>query len=193
MKTKYKVLTLICCVVVLAGLTVGIVYAVSDRNAADNDTVDPSEVDKFTVDEEYAEILEEIKSETDALVSSDDAASLDEIQKVVNHSRDYSITEDSLAGRELFEGHLFADWRTNGYDESTLMHFYLKEAIALQYNKYLAEQYFDEEYADNSAVKSWLSCRIKAVTALLYDIRDDIYANQPDYTGVGGEPLKTSE
>ena len=193
MNTKFKVLTIICCVVLLAGLTVGIVYAVSDRNTADNDTVDPSEVDKFTVDEEYAEILEEIKSETDALVSSDDAASLDEIQKVVNHSRDYSITEDSLAGRELFEGHLFADWRTNGYDESTLMALYVKEAIGLQYRRYLCEQYASEENADDEAVKSWLAHKVYEVSRVIEDVRDDIDANQPDYTGVGGEPLKTSE
>ena len=188
MKTKYKVLTLICCVVVLAGLTVGIVYAVSDRNTADNDTVDPSEVDKFTVDEEYADVLEQVREEADSYYIPDLYANDRYINRVLSSSKDLSITEDNIADIELYDGHIFYNWRTNGFDESVIMELYIKKAIAMQYRYYLCEQYVSDENADNAAVKSWLAYRIKEVASLIHDIQYEIYDNMPEPTGYGGEP-----
>ena len=188
MKTTYKVIIAICCVLLAGCITAAVVLLMPNRTTADNDEVDPSEVDKFTVDEEYKDVLAEIKAEMPDYYMPELSITKDTIQSMAYSVRDYSITEDSIAGMQLFDGHLFADWETNGFDETKLMSLHIKEAVILQYRRYLCEQYLSEEYADDQAIKTWLAYRIDELSRMSYDIRDATYKNQPPYTGYGGEP-----
>ena len=191
MKTKYKAIIAICCILLAGCVTAAVILLMPNRTTADNDDeVDPSEVDKFTVDDEYKDVLAEIKAEMPKYSNPEIYATMNAINSVLSSTRDYSITEESIAGRPLFDGHLFADWETNGFDESTLMALYIKEAIALQYRRYLCEQYVSKEYEDDPQIKTWLSYRIAEVTDVIVSVRDGIDKNQPDYTGGGGEDLK---
>ena len=134
MKTKYKAIIAICCILLAGCITAAVILLMPNRTTADNDDeVDPSEVDKFTVDDEYKDVLAEIKAEMPKYSNPEIYATMNAINSVLSSTRDYSITEESIAGRPLFDGQLFADWETNGFDESTLMALYIKEAIALQY------------------------------------------------------------
>ncbi len=189
MKTKYKVIIAVCAVLLAGCITAAVILLMPNKTTADDgEEFNPAAVDKFTVEDKYKDVLAEIKAEMPDYYMPELSITKDTIQSMAYSIRDYSITEDSIAGMQLFDGHLFADWETNGFDESTLMALYIKEAIALQYRRYLCEQYLSKEYADNQEVKTWLAYRIDELSRMSYDIRDATYDNQPPYTGIGGEP-----
>ena len=188
MKTKYRAIIAICCILLAGCITAAVILLMPNRTTADDgEEFDPADVDKFTVEDKYKDVLEGIKAEMADYYISGIYAGMGEINHYLGVIYDLSITEESIAGKKLYGGHLFADWETNGFDESTLMTLHIKRAIALQYRYYLCELYMNE-YKDNAEVKSWLAYRIEELTLLLADVQDAIYENQPPYTGLGGEP-----
>ena len=189
MKTKYKAIIAICCVLLAGCITAAVILLMPDRTTADDgEEFNPADVDKFTVEDKYKDVLAEIKAEMPDYYMPELSVMEDNIRSVALSSKDYSITKDSIAGMQLFDGHLFADWETNGFDETKLMSLHIKEAIILQYRRYLCEQYLSEEYADDQAVKTWIAYRIDELSRMRADTLDAIYKNQPNYTGVGWEP-----
>ena len=187
MKTKYKAIIAICCVLLAGCVTAAVILLMPDRTTADNDEADPSEVDKFTVDDEYKDVLEEIKNELPNYYRSDSYMTTDLANSLYNSPRDYSITEDSIAGRQLFDGHMFPGWRDSDFDDSTLKALYIKKAIALQYQRYLSGL-FVNEYVKDLPVRSWLGHRINEIDSLLIDIQYGIDHNLPEIEGgLGGD------
>ena len=191
MKTKYKVIIAVCAVLLAGCITAAVILLMPNKTTADDgEKFNPEDVDKFTVEDKYKDVLAEIKAEMPDYYMPELSITKDTIQSMAYSSRDYSITEDSIAGRPLFDGHLYADWETNGFDETKLMSLHIKDAITLQYRRYLCEQYLSNEYADNQEVKTWLAYRINELSRMSYDTRDAIYDNMPGFTGGGGEDLK---
>ena len=190
MKTKYKVIIAICCVLLAGCITAAIILLMPNRTTADDgEEFNPADVDKFTVEDKYKDVLAEIKAEMTEYYDPEGYASFDEINYIYTSPRDISITENSIAGRKLFEGHLYSNWRNNGFDETKLMSLWIKHAIALQYRHYLCGLYLSEEYTGNLEVQTWLKYRIAELIILLDNNQKEIYNNQKPVTGgVGWEP-----
>ena len=64
MKTKYKAIIAICCVLLAGCVTAAAILLMPDRTTADDgEEFDPADVDKFTVEDKYKDVLEGIKAE----------------------------------------------------------------------------------------------------------------------------------
>ena len=189
MKTKYKAIIAICCVLLAGCITAAIILLMPNKTTADDgEEFDPADVDKFTVDDEYKDVLEQIKAELPEYYNPDAYTTTELALSLYTSPRDYSITEDSIAGRQLFDGHMYSGWENDDFDDSILKSLHIKRAIALQYQRYLSGL-FVNEYTKDLPVRSWLGHRIQELSSMLGDIQDDIYDNlRPVSGGVGWEP-----
>ena len=189
MKTKYKAIIAICCVLLAGCITAAVILLMPNRTTADDgEEFDPADVDKFTVDDEYKEVLEEIRNELPEYYNQYAYMTTDLAMSIYTSPRDYSITEDSIAGRQLFDGHMYPGWEDSDFDDSTLKALYIKKAIALQYQRYLSGL-FVNEYVKDLPVRSWLGQRINEIDSLLIDVQYGIDHNLPEIQGgLGGEP-----